>query len=204
MTPSPAAPYRVRRAFGRGGGLTERGDDDRDSEGNTHAGTTEMWAGVCYDRPMQYECKACGWTGSVNGRPRCLECYRKRVKDWRARNPTKAREQRRRWEKKFRDERPDEYNRRRRLKRSKERLKEAYRKRREWLASGDVTRDELKQIYRRDGGACVYCGVKVAGVRYTPTDPRGFDHVRPRTKGGLHTASNIVVCCPQCNAVKSG
>lgn len=63
---------------------------------------------------VYYKCKRCGWKGNVyGGRPRCLACYRRYVKEWRQRNPDKVREQRRRWEKRFRTERPAEYKARR-------------------------------------------------------------------------------------------
>jgi 5-methylcytosine-specific restriction endonuclease McrA len=71
-----------------------------------------------------------------------------------------------------------------------------------WQRAGDVTWQQLREIYLRDGGACVYCGAPVRGVM-DPINGRGFDHVIPRVKGGRHTASNLVVCCHACNAKKS-
>jgi 5-methylcytosine-specific restriction endonuclease McrA len=72
----------------------------------------------------------------------------------------------------------------------------------EWLKSGDVTADELRSIWERGGGNCHYCGVAVVRPRFYKGAPRGFDHVISRTRGGQHTASNIVVCCQPCNAKK--
>ena len=149
-----------------------------------------------------YTCKRCGWSGKVQGRRRCLRCSARRTALWRKRNPDKARLQRRRWEARFRRDRRDEYNRRRRLKRSRARMREAYTRRRLWLVAGDVTAKQLQLLYRKAGGACAYCGRRVERPRFTPTDPRGFDHVQSRQKGGKHTIGNIVVCCASCNAIK--
>jgi 5-methylcytosine-specific restriction endonuclease McrA len=72
---------------------------------------------------------------------------------------------------------------------------------RDWKKAGDVTWQELREIYLRDGGACVYCGAPVS-VCTRPADARGFDHVIPYSKGGQHTASNLVTCCVPCNSRK--
>ena len=77
----------------------------------------------------------------------------------------------------------------------------AWRRRTDWLKAGDVTQEELRAMYRRDGGVCVYCKTPVK-ARFSPKDPRGFDHILSRYAGGKHTASNIVVCCRSCNERK--
>ena len=156
----------------------------------------------CVQFAMLYTCKVCGWSGEVKTRPRCLACQRTRTKRWRQQNPEAAKQQRRIWELRFRQQRPDEYNARRRLKRSKERMRISWQNRREWLESGDVTASQLKNICSKSGSKCVYCGEKVV-CRFNPLDPRGFDHVVPRARGGKHTASNLVVSCGACNAVKA-
>lgn len=149
-----------------------------------------------------FTCIKCGWTGKVNGRQRCLPCAASRTKKWKKNNPDKAREHRRLWEKRFRTERPKEYNARRRRKRSKERSSEAYKRRLMWLASGKLTRLDLIEIFELANGKCVYCGVNVM-PRFTPSDPRGFDHVVPRSKGGHNIKENMVVSCRNCNSKKS-
>lgn len=74
-------------------------------------------------------------------------------------------------------------------------------KRRDWMRVGDVTREQLIAIYQAHNGLCAYCGGKVNG-RFEPLAPHGFDHVVPYSKGGKHTASNLVVCCRRCNLRK--
>lgn len=43
---------------------------------------------------------------------------------------------------------------------------------------------------------CYYCNFS------TPEDKRTLDHVVPLSKGGLHSASNIVMACLSCNSTK--
>lgn len=148
-----------------------------------------------------YSCKSCGWSGIVQGRQRCLACARRRVADWRLRNQDKARAQKARYDKKFRQTRPEEYRAKRRRYYLPATAKLARLRRIEWLKSGAVTNEDLRYIYRLYDGKCVYCGVMVK-PRYSTTDPRGFDHVKSRNQGGKHEAENIVVCCRTCNELK--
>ena len=53
-----------------------------------------------------------------------------------------------------------------------------------------------KEIFARDGWACVYCG--------KPTKELTLDHVVPRHRGGRHTWENLVSACKQCNHRKAG
>src|SRR5437016_5973187 len=134
---------------------------------------------------MRYTCAKCGWSGEVSTRPRCLACCRAASRKWRQEHREAAREHRRQWEKKFRAERPEEYRIRRRIKRSKLRQREANARRAMWLAGGDVTRQQLIAIFKRDHGRCIYCDKPVV-PRYQPRSPRGFDHLTSRAKGGKH------------------
>ena len=148
-----------------------------------------------------YTCRACGWAGEVNGRQRCLACYRRRVDEWRRNNPEKRKAQKSRYDKKFRAERPELYRARKRQYYLPRTAARQYQKRAEWLRSGDVTAEQLKAIFRLFGGKCVYCGIPIR-PRYSPNDPRGFDHVKSRQSGGKHTAQNLVPCCRNCNQRK--
>ncbi len=53
-------------------------------------------------------------------------------------------------------------------------------------------------IYARDGYKCQYCGVR-AGLRELT-----YDHVVPRSRGGVTDWENIVTCCYRCNRDKGG
>jgi 5-methylcytosine-specific restriction endonuclease McrA len=53
-----------------------------------------------------------------------------------------------------------------------------------------------KEILRRDGYTCQYCGRQMNDLT--------IDHVIPRHIGGPHTWLNVVAACPQCNHRKGG
>jgi 5-methylcytosine-specific restriction endonuclease McrA len=60
----------------------------------------------------------------------------------------------------------------------------------------------FEDIYARDGGRCVYCGI--AARRPSPGVKRGpdlatLDHVHPRSLGGPLTPGNLVLACSACN-----
>ncbi len=51
-------------------------------------------------------------------------------------------------------------------------------------------------IYNRDKGHCQYCNVDVPKYRAT------VDHIIPKSRGGLSTWNNLVLCCQDCNKTK--
>jgi len=53
-----------------------------------------------------------------------------------------------------------------------------------------------REIFTRDGWACVYCG--------RSTRELTLDHVMPRHRGGPHTWENLVAACKACNHQKAG
>ena len=53
-----------------------------------------------------------------------------------------------------------------------------------------------REIFRRDGHACQYCGSKARHLT--------IDHVIPRHKGGDHLWINLVTACASCNLKKGG
>jgi hypothetical protein len=53
-------------------------------------------------------------------------------------------------------------------------------------------------IYSRDGGRCQYCNSPVSRWNFS------FDHVIPRSQGGVTSWENIVTCCFECNQRKGG
>ena len=54
-----------------------------------------------------------------------------------------------------------------------------------------------RNLYRRDGNTCQYCGAKPGTSELT------IDHVLPRSRGGLSTWENCVLACVRCNRVKA-
>lgn len=53
-----------------------------------------------------------------------------------------------------------------------------------------------REIFSRDGWACVYCGKATRDLT--------LDHVLPRHRGGPHTWDNLVSACKVCNHRKAG
>ncbi len=51
-----------------------------------------------------------------------------------------------------------------------------------------------REIFRRDGYRCQYCGRVSAHLT--------LDHVVPKNRGGKYTWDNLVSACPQCNRRK--
>ena len=53
-----------------------------------------------------------------------------------------------------------------------------------------------REVFRRDGCTCQYCG--------QPSNRLTLDHVVPRHRGGMHTWENLVTACTRCNHRKGG
>jgi len=51
-------------------------------------------------------------------------------------------------------------------------------------------------VYKRDGGRCMYCGCEVSLNKFT------FDHIIPKSCNGHTNWNNIVCCCLRCNSKK--
>ncbi|CAM4162121.1 HNH endonuclease [Nocardia ninae] len=57
----------------------------------------------------------------------------------------------------------------------------------------DESRATLAGVLRRDRNRCGYCAAWA----------RTVDHIRPRSRGGPNTWSNLVACCGPCNTTKA-
>ena len=60
--------------------------------------------------------------------------------------------------------------------------------------NGDLTKDQWAETIAYFDGRCGYCGVKPESMEQ--------DHIVPLSKGGQHTASNVVPACRPCNRRK--
>lgn len=54
------------------------------------------------------------------------------------------------------------------------------------------------RVFERDNWKCHYCEEEVGGNNAT------LDHIIPQSKGGDNSIDNLVTCCLECNAIKSG
>lgn len=62
-------------------------------------------------------------------------------------------------------------------------------------AEGKHTGADIKEIYAKQQGACVYCG-SFLGTKYH------VDHIIPLASGGSNWPENIQITCPSCNLSK--
>ena len=61
-----------------------------------------------------------------------------------------------------------------------------------------IVKFSRQNLYCRDRGRCQYCGISFEQRELT------YDHVLPRSKGGLTEWTNVVTCCISCNLKKGG
>lgn len=54
-----------------------------------------------------------------------------------------------------------------------------------------------RNVYKRDNGKCQYCGHELSLAKMT------FDHIIPKSQGGLTNWRNIVCSCLKCNTKKN-
>ena len=71
--------------------------------------------------------------------------------------------------------------------------------RRAWLAATPIDPKALRDKYEAYRGLCAYCAAPLKPF----STQSGWDHVIPRSKGGLHSIDNIVPCCHPCNQRKA-
>jgi 5-methylcytosine-specific restriction endonuclease McrA len=112
---------------------------------------------------------------------------KRRVKQqrYRALYPEKARETRRKW----REANPDK------VRANWYISYQRYRARKAQAAINDLSRAQWQEILAAYDHRCVYCGRKMQRLT--------MDHIIPLSKGGDHTASNVVPACRACNTKKS-
>jgi 5-methylcytosine-specific restriction endonuclease McrA len=124
-------------------------------------------------------CKACIRADTVRWRTQHPDLHRKKNQQWRARHSSKANAGTTRW---------------RRSNPEKVRAQELRRYAMERGASvSDLTAAQWQSIKALYRFRCAYCGARVSLTQ---------DHVVPLSKGGPHTAFNVVPACQRCNSRK--
>lgn len=65
------------------------------------------------------------------------------------------------------------------------------------ITRGSIPKRLRREVYRRDSGTCVYCGIKC------PAEELTIDHMIPLARGGTDEATNWATCCRPCNERKA-
>ena len=147
-------------------------------------------------------CPRCGKSKPPRCSSYCKRCFAAYMRSYRKEHG-ENRETKNAYERRWRKDNRERCNAKRRLKRwrNRETQAKAQRRRLVWLLKGNVTVEQLRAIYKRDQGRCIYCGKRVQ-ARFNPIYLRGFDHTLSRANGGKHEAGNLTICCKGCNALK--
>jgi 5-methylcytosine-specific restriction endonuclease McrA len=119
------------------------------------------------------------------------DALKRRSAEWAKANPEKVRERVRRYQLAH----PEKGKEWKKANPEKVRAIKQNRRARERNAEGRHTADELKALFIRQNGQCVYCKVSISG---------GYDadHIQPLAKGGSNWITNIQLLCGSCNSRK--
>jgi 5-methylcytosine-specific restriction endonuclease McrA len=75
---------------------------------------------------------------------------------------------------------------------NKHKIKEYHHKRRKLLDAGDLTSEQIKELFTRHP-YCEYCGSE---------SNLSLEHIIPLSRGGQNTLTNVTVSCKSCNSSK--
>ena len=77
----------------------------------------------------------------------------------------------------------------------------ARRRSREYAVEGNYTGTELKNLYHRQKGKCIYCFKKIT-LKPKQKETCHADHIYPISRGGTNDIKNIQLVCKKCNLTK--
>lgn len=134
---------------------------------------------------MEKECSVCGITKSIylfnldrsrrdGHEPKCRKCHRQHERERMAARRYANPEQEAKYRKDY----------------SKARYEKLSR-----VSDGTVTRDLVAGL-RSMATECPYCGRSLSHAN------KSLDHIVPISKGGTHSADNVLICCKTCNSAK--
>lgn len=66
-----------------------------------------------------------------------------------------------------------------------------------WNGGSWISKHKRLAIYLRDGFLCCYCGSDLHDAK--PSDIN-LDHIKPRSKGGSNSETNLITACKSCNS----
>jgi len=60
-----------------------------------------------------------------------------------------------------------------------------------------------KKLARQQNNCCYYCNIRFTGIHVVPSDTTEtlatFDHILPKSQGGIRSLENGVAACYKCN-----
>lgn len=164
--------------------------------GRTFPATTEYFPrkSSCKDG-LSYECKTCHNIRSKRWYAKNREHKKAYAREYHKNNREKANDTYRRWREHNR-KRYRELSRRWAKEHSENlRINSRRRRARKKQVAGDHTAQDIKRIYKKQKGKCLYCDRKV--------DNYHVDHFVPLVLQGKNSPDNLVISCPECNLSKN-
>ena len=172
-------------------------------------------------------------TTSSGLRGKCRKCTNKRAKEWNRENKNRLSEKKAKYQKEYRQKNKILISKQRKIyccknskaiskqsanyyKLNKEEIKKQhqskegkeaqnrsrmnYRAQKLSTKDGTITKASLQALRASQDNKCAYCNNP---LDFTAPREAHIDHVRPLSKGGIHSISNVVYSCRLCNQTKS-
>lgn len=118
---------------------------------------------------------------------------RNRAIKWARDNPEKVKESAKKSAQKAKEKDPEKVREKWIISTNRRRALKTKNSTREQISSAEA---KIRGLLKKESCRCAYCGATFLRGNFE------FDHVVPLSKGGAHSADNLVVACRKCNASK--